>query len=583
MIANVPDPVIRKSERKWAAAVTAAALLLTLLPYLVGLSFAGDRKFLWLGYNLDDSCVYLSWMKQAASGSAHALNMFTVDPQHGMSMNPLFLIMGGVSGLLHLPLIYAYHLFRVLFSAAMLGCIWLLIEQAAETSKERKLAFLFVCFSAGFGWIPGLWPGPIDAWQPEAITYLSLYLSPLFAFSLALQALSASLLLKAIRKAGSDGLKCAAGAGICVFLLGLTHTYDVITMYAAFAAIAITMLASSAALFKRAAVSAVIAGAIALPAVLYIYHQLQVESVFHARMEVRTASGPVLNLVLGLGLPLLFAIGCGLASAKLVPALRNSAEAEPQRVRLALAGWMIANIAVSYLPLAVFPFQRKMLQGVHIPVAILGGVFAANLLQRHIRSKSRRAHQLAALAVVLFTAVSNVRFMLRDIESYEIDQIQTTHMHRPFISSAEQEALDWLEKNTQENDAIQPIPWIASVGSQFAPIDMTLACILPGAIHRKVYCGHWGETPDYQAKLADLIHLGMPPGRMPDAAREELVKSMHVKYLVFTQKPSGDTASQTDDTVQRVMPLFSGGIPLPSWLKLVYSNKAADIYKVDLP
>jgi hypothetical protein len=583
MMAIVPEPVTLKTERKWAVAVTVAALLLTLIPYLVGMSFAGDRKFLWLGYNLDDSCVYLSWMKQAATGSSHALNMFTVDAQHGMSMNPLFLMMGGMCGVLHLPLIGGYHLFRVLFAAGMLGCTWLLIEQAAATSRQRKLAFLFVCFSAGFGWLPGLWPGPIDAWQPEAITYLSLYLSPLFAFSLALQALSAALLLKAIRRGGSTGIKCAAGAGGCVFLLGLTHTYDVITMYAAFTAIALTTLASSTALFKRAALYSLFAGAIALPAVLYIYHELQVESVFHARMEVKTASGPFINLILGLGLPLLLAVGCAVLSARKVPAYRNQIAGEPERVRLALAAWLVANIAVSYLPVASFPFQRKMLQGVHIPVAILGGVMAADLIKRYVGTRSRRICQIAGLAMVLLTIPSNLRFMLRDMESYEIDQIQTTHMHRPYISSGEEEALAWLEKNTGEHDAIQPIPWVASVGSQFAPVDMTMACLLPGAIHRKVYCGHWGETPDYQSKLGDLIHIGMPPARISEAAREELVKSMHVKYLVFSQKQAGDASNQADDTVQRVMPLFTGGVPLPQWMKLAYSNKAVDIYKIDLP
>ena len=53
------------------------------------------------------------------------------------------------------------------------------------------LLSLVICFSAGLGWIPGLWEtgslgGPVDKWQPEAITFLSLYIFPLFIVSLLL-------------------------------------------------------------------------------------------------------------------------------------------------------------------------------------------------------------------------------------------------------------------------------------------------------------------------------------------------------------------------------------------------------------
>ncbi len=43
-----------------AAAIAAFALLLTLIPYLVGYFAAGTNHFLWLGANIDDAHVYFS-------------------------------------------------------------------------------------------------------------------------------------------------------------------------------------------------------------------------------------------------------------------------------------------------------------------------------------------------------------------------------------------------------------------------------------------------------------------------------------------------------------------------------------------
>src|SRR5436305_9135571 len=91
--------------RRWAAIVAAAALAVTMVPYLVGFTLAHGRQFMWLGYNLDDSCVYISWMRQSADGATRTLNLFTTAPQHGMVPNPLFWILGRTAAITHLPLI----------------------------------------------------------------------------------------------------------------------------------------------------------------------------------------------------------------------------------------------------------------------------------------------------------------------------------------------------------------------------------------------------------------------------------------------------------------------------------------------
>jgi len=293
-------PLARQSglgtARRWAAMVAALAMAITLAPYLVGFSLSHGRRYMWLGYNLDDSCVYLSWMRQAAEGGGRSLNLFTTDAQHGMAPNPLFWTLGRVAGIGHLPLIVVYHAARIGFGFLLLMIVSELSARLIADPRARKCGFLLVCFSAGLGWLPFWWgaslPGPIDMWQPEAITFLSLYLSPLFCFSLCLQAGLIYLLLRGVQTRRARYTVCA---GLCGFVLGLAHTYDVITMAAIWGAFLVIRSAraayggtDSANDLPRAWLQAAIAGLIAAPAVAYIAYQLKTEAVFQARANVAT-------------------------------------------------------------------------------------------------------------------------------------------------------------------------------------------------------------------------------------------------------------------------------------------------------
>ena len=580
---------------RWAIVVGAIALALTMIPYLLGYAFSGSRHFMWLGYNLDDSCVYLSWLRQAAEGSHRVLNMFTTEAQRGREADPLFLVLGVTARLFHLPLLFVLHASRIVFGGCLLAIVWRIIRRSTNSVSAQKLAFLFICFGSGLGWIPGLWPTPIDAWQPEAITFLSLYLSPLFCFSLALQALSVLYFVKAIH---SGNAKYAVYAGLAVSLLGLTHTYDVVTMLAVFGAFAfVSPLLKLTTRAAQVCIFAAIVTVIAAPSVLYVYHELQTEKVFRLRMEVLTASGPLWHLYMGYGLLMAGAI-CGavrivqatiqdrngavrLANEELETRASQNDQASQESMRVMLVVWMVVNVAVSYLPVKVFPFQRKMLQGAHIPITILAGIGAAFLME-HVRAlKSPWRFNTAAATIIFVLSLSNVMFVLRDIDSFENDLIQTTHMHRPYISQGEMEALRWIERNTPRGTAIQPLPWLATEGPHFRPVDVTLACFTPGLTNRPVYCGHWGETPDYPTKLSELDKFALPEPRMTDEARIALLRKMRVQYIVFSQKQPED--SQLGMDADKLMPMFRHNVPVPDYLQQVYSNADADVYKVNLP
>lgn len=576
----LPDNQIsRWSERKWVSLIALLTMLATLVPYMLAALQSQNRQFMWLGYNLDDSCVYLSWMRQAAEGNYRALNLFTTDPQNGMLLNPFFLILGKIAGMTGIPLLAIYHGARLVFGFLLLLAAAKFISQTVAQEIHRKTALLFVCIGSGLGWLPLWWSDPaiqtpIDKWQPEAITFLSLYLSPLFAFSLFLQVVTISCLYQAQQ---TRTYMPAIVAGFTAFILGLTHTYDVLSLSVVWFTYLLVQTATNKEdsakilLWKQAA----IAGIIAFPATAYIALQLKSEAVFQARANVETLSPKIIYIILGYGLLAIFGIYAAITLqkhdklSKAHSAEFNSMTHSASATQLLIV-WAIMNIVASYLPV---PFQRKMLQGTHFPIAILAAIGFEMLLALRPRLSRMR---VAVITVTLFVlSLTNVRFVAREMGNFTENLVQTK-TQRPYLKKGELEALNWVKANTTTQDAIQPLPYVGLVEingiRKSVMTDATVACFTPGLINRKVYWGHWGETPDYQGKIPALITFAQP--RTSDDQRREILRSMKVKYLIFSQKAMDDTNADI------LAPMFRGRTELPPYLLKVHTNVDADVYEI---
>ncbi len=580
------------SGRRWAAGIAALSVATTLIPYVMGYMQSRGRRFMWLGYNLDDSCVYLSWMRQAADGAVRTLNLFTTDSQHGMAPNLFFWLLGRTAAVTHLPLIGVFHGARIVCGFILLLVVWEFIRAAIQNERARQLAYLFVCFASGLGWLPIWWngplPAPIDMWQPEAITFLSLYLSPLFCFSMCLQVAILHLLLLGER---TGQMRYALWAGICGFVLGMTHTYDVITMAAVWCAfmvvVSIIRLRTSAPIREITVtwLRGGVAGLITAPAVLYIAYQLRTEAVFRARANVETLT-PGLHWILW-GYGLLFALGilgaviCTTERlSQELPVSGNNGRAGAKNALILLVVWAVVNIAVAYVPVT---FQRKLMQGAHFPISMLAGIGGEWLWRQYCSRALRGKFYLFGLLAVGVLCPTNVLFMVRDTNNFS-GNVSQTKIHRPYLQPGEIAALEWLKNNTAPGTAVQPLPWVGHIElgnhNRIFPSDTALMCFTPGLIDRPVYCGHWGETPHFQDKLAKLTSLGTR--FMADADRVALLNSMGVKYLVFSQKRGADTNTAAIEDADTAVPMFRGCIPLPSYLILRYSNQDADVYEIRL-
>jgi hypothetical protein len=475
---------VSAAERRWAWAWALVVVALISLPYLMLWALTPPGRVFW-GFvqNPDDHCVYLAWMRQAWQGQLFFQNLFTTDPQRGLTINLFFWLLGSLARLTHLPLALVYHLSRAGFGALLLVLVYHLAAFFTEDRLTRRAAFGFAALSAGLGWL--FWPAPgsnplaypVDAWQPEAITFLSLYSNALFCAAMAAMAGLFLCLLQA-QRTGKKGY--VVGAGVLGFLLGNFHSYDVIAIAAVWAA----YLLATGLVTRRAPLielrQAILAAAIALPAVAYQYYLLQTDPVFQARAAVPTRS-PALHLyLLGYGLLVPLAI---LGAHRLL-----RAPSAPRPAVIFPVVWAVVGLAVGYLPA---PFQRKLVEGLHLPFALLAGFGAVPVADQVARG--RRFAAPFVIVTLLLTVPSNLRFVARDWTTAVNQNAGSTGLHPVFWPREDMEAMARLDEWLPRSSVVQALP-------------MT-SCLIPSMSGCRVWCGHWGETPDFYQKFRDTLRF----------------------------------------------------------------------------
>ncbi len=539
--------------------IAASALLLSCLPYGYAFLHREDRIYLWLGFNFDDACVYLSWLHQAAF-SSHPFrtdNLFTTEPQTGMSVNPLFLLLGLVGRCTHLSPLFLFHASRLFFGAALFWRLGKLLATLDIPKRASLLIFAAVAFSSGLGWIPGFWErdgiaSPIDRWQPEAVTFLSLLLNPLFLASMCLQITTFDLLLRGER---NGSRRTALLAGIGAALLTLIHTYDLISLGVVWALYLICRLAAKPAPLQRSGLlkTTALASLVVLPALGWMGLQLRFNALFSARAAVETRTPALLWIVLGYGFTLGLAVLPFLEfskerkrTAQKTPVQKvqeNSLPFEstllPKETLIFLGTWGAGQILSAYLPVS---FQRKMLQGTHLPLSILAGLGILLLLERW--KTTRFTFSLASVGIVSLLSLSNGRFLLREMANSDANLVQTG-LHRAYLSEPEGKAVEWLQTQVAPDSpdaSVQALPWLALISDpvsgkrRIGVKDMTLPVLIPALTGLKTYCAHFGETPNFGEKLGRLSRY--TSGRMAALESTKFRREMRTSYLLFTQSPS---------------------------------------------
>jgi len=487
-----------RSELRWVLIWAVAIVLLASVPYIYGARLTPPGyTFLGLTHNIDDGAVYLSWMRQAADGRFFIRNLFTNNPQPARQFNLLFLAMGWFAAITRLPLIIVFHLFRVALGIALILCIWRFSKLFLNDSNQRKLLVPLVGVSAGIGWLipSAVMPtGSVDVWQPEAITFLSIYLNPLFLAGLLLM-LGAFYWLELARREGKA--RYAVCAGLHLLVLGNVHSYDVLTVACVWTAYIVVVWAIAKRFPTRTIGLSALAALIAAPSMAYQYWIYTIDPIFAARANTEIASPPILSFFEGYGLILIGAI----IGAILLIVRRRNTQYSTFNAQLLLV-WSVIGFAIPYIPIAQ---QRKLVMGLHIPLCILCAYALSRLLPKLPGTLGRTVF----MAILVVAAGSNARFLATDMGLLAIGHTATDHA--AYMSDDELRAMTYLRDHATPRDSILAPP--------------TFSLFVPAFTGKQVYYGHWSETPDYTGRRARWASLGLEwtgPGYWMNVVRESL-------------------------------------------------------------
>ena len=565
-LSALPSPA--RAFPKTELVLAALTLLAASVPYLVGVwQTPPGHVFTGFTYNMDDCAVYLAWMRQAARGEFFQRNPFTTDPETPVLFNAFFLLLGNLARVTHAPLIAVYHAARVGFGGLFLLSVFWLIREAITDVRARTVAFALVCFASGFGWMLGGYdPGraynqPVDLWQPEAIAFLSLYYTPLFAAALACVACFAASVIRAEK---TNRLRDVLPACLMGFLLGNFHSYDIIPLFLAWGTYRVFSDLLTQKLSGPGWARLLLAGICTLPTVAYQLYAVQADPVFRARALVsQTLSPPVYWILLGFGLPLVLAV-----CAPLLPRVR-AAFMDKSALQF-LCVWAIVGIVSAYLP---FAFQRKLIMGAFVPLCVLGGAALAQITGRLSGSFPR----LAVFFAVFVAALSNGLWIMQDVSRLGANVGSTAR--RPYLTRDEWNTLQWLHNNTKASDAVLVGPDAASQKRfPFFALEAHLAPYVPAFAGNRVYNGHWSETPNYPEKQKNAVRFFSAAAA--DEARRDFLTQNNIRYVLYPNALGNEPL--TDPTTGTVffVPVSWPARDVPAFLSVAYQNQEITLYAV---
>ncbi|MHB1460600.1 MAG: hypothetical protein ACYC1M_04885 [Armatimonadota bacterium] len=498
----------RSSHFWWPVGLT---LLLAAIPYLWGWFLAVDRHYVWINHNLDDNMVYLAWMRQAADGAFFLTNRWTAESHPSMYTNLLFWLMGRLSGITHIPLIGMFHFTRIALSVALMGTVWLATAHWMGV-KYQRLTMWLVGLSAGLGWLftddrPKVMLAPIDAWQPEAITFLSIYLNPLFVTGLLLILATNLLLWLSLHR---QQARWAVYAGLCALLLGNIHSYDVIPLTVTWLLYGLCLLIWHRDQIKRYLLYGMITAVIALPSVIWQYAVYKLDPVFHERAGSYTPAPEIWWVLLGFGFLIPLAL-IGLYRQHRAERLSSS--------HLLLACWSVAALGTQYIPKllkyigvdAPLNFERKMVMGAHIPLAILAAMGVVYLIQK----QHSLSQKVAIPVLLLLLSLSNMVWIYHDCRLLWYN-IANTGLHQPYIDAKRWSSFIGLRQYIKPDDVV------------LCPVSMGV--FLPVEFGARTYAGHWSETPYFADKMHDIISF-YNPGTTDDR-RNAFLNGSQIKWVI---------------------------------------------------
>lgn len=538
-----PRGQVTRREWLWALAWSAAALTLTCVPYLLGVTQSSEsRVFGGFVLGVEDQYSYIAKMGTGARGAWLFHNVYTSEPHNGALIYSFYILLGHIAGLVagwgHWPLtetmVAVDHVARVGLGALLLLTLYRFVAVFTSSRAIRRLAFLLVAFSSGLGWLLLLlgrpdWLGsaPIDLILPEGFTFLVLYSFPHIALGRTL--LLAGLTALWTVPTETHNLRGAIVAGMCWLAMGLIVPFYVAVAWAVAGAAWLAVSIQRRAMVWSEAKRVAVAGCIALPVVIYDLVVFTTNPVLRAWSAQNLVLSPhPLHYAAGYAIVGLLAIG-GMAHV-----LRRRDEA-----MVRLVAWAIVIPLLLYLP---FNLQRRLVEGWQIPLAILAAIGIVRFvlpawrrtrlvkwLTRFPRYSKRGLSRWAIALIVLATVPTNVLLLASG-------GLAALSRAAPiFRDGGEVRALDWLAARVAYDDVVLSS---YSTGNY-----------IPARAGARVFIGLGTETVNVEHKRI-LTQRFFDPST-PDDWRAQFLHDWRITYVL-----AGPGASFSPGRTDLLLPVY---------------------------
>jgi hypothetical protein len=448
--------------------------------------------FFFLG---DDANTYLAKMRQGWEGGWAWQNRYTTEASPTAYLFMFWIVLGHVAALTNLPLIAVFHLARIAAAFALMGAAWLFIRHFIQDGSARRFALFFLALGLGMGYViqalghPVVFGNATDTldWRmPELTAFYSVLALPHFAWSGVFAALGVALTLMAIHR---GSLVLAALAGLAWLGQASIHPQMPILMAGA---TGVALVLRPAPL--RGWVAATVAFAIPAPYVLYSY------LAFVGNPEVQRWTFHSKNALPPETVSLLFAI-----APQLLLALTGLPGALRRRTRedLFLLAWLVLLAVILYLPNPAGDLRRRFLDGLYLPLVVLGarGMYEAIVP----RLRSLRARRLIPFTYVALAAVGSAFLVLAPLTV--AGQTQYT------VPTAFYDGLSWLGSHPAGRVLCMP------------GVGLYVPAYSPDA----VYVGHYDETFDYARKTQTALRV--LTGQSDIA---QFIQANSIRYVIWT-------------------------------------------------
>lgn len=520
-----------------------------LLPYILGFLAIGTlpeilawaarpegKFFTGALINLDDLNIYLSAIRQGASGSWLYTPQVSPEniPAH-LAFFPYILI----GHLLHPQpdqLILSYTILRLTGFGFAIFAIAKLVETLYPSDDSfQHRAMLFILFSSGVGWVVAGFSRGNFTLTPDLTTpewdMITAYLSaPHFLWGIAFQALS---LRAVITITDKWALHRALGLFLWSVLLGLSYPY-IIPVVGLIPAVTLLRKIFTENRFPLRYFLQIGIGAVPMVFFLVYYGFLLPRN---PHMQLALIANNQIAPPSPLGLLFSWSLFISLAVIGIRKWLHTGHTA-------VIPIWVLASAGALYLPLS---FSGRFLLGLFIPVILLAHYgFEQVALPKILSSPDSKNHGegLKFTRIFLFLTIpSNIFFLV-----FAFQSAQTAKDFPFYIQETEIQALEWLADNATPSDLILA--------------DYPIGAIAPRYLPAKVFIGHLNLTIDLDEKRSELLSFYDPQTTLKE--REQFISTWGITYIyqgTYESRISKET------------------ITLPG--EMVYQNEDAAIYAVN--